>query len=311
MWAEELYRAIIDFEAFLMDYPLRGIKGPVGTQLDMLNLLGSRQKVRELEEKIAHYLEFQVVLDAPGQVYPRSLDLKLASHLVMLSSACENFAKGMRLMSGYELVTEGFKEGQVGSSAMPHKMITRSSERVCGFSELLKMYMNGASRIAGDQWEEGDVSCSVMRRVIIPDMFYVSDGLCETMLTILNEMGIYSKTINAEVEKYLPFLATTELLSAAVQRGLGREQAHELLKNYAITEALNMRATGRSENRFLAELGESSEFPLTEAEIQTICNDRSRFIGNASQQILTVINKIHTLIAKYPDEAAYEPTAIL
>jgi adenylosuccinate lyase len=307
MWAEELYRATIDFEAFLMDYPLRGIKGPVGTQLDMLNLL----KVRELEEKIAHYLEFQVVLDAPGQVYPRSLDLKLASHLVMLSSACENFAKGMRLMSGYELVTEGFKEGQVGSSAMPHKMNTRSSERVCGFSELLKMYMNGASRIAGDQWEEGDVSCSVMRRVIIPDMFYVSDGLCETMLTILNEMGIYSKTINAEVEKYLPFLATTELLSAAVQRGLGREQAHELLKNYAITEALNMRATGRSENRFLAELGESSEFPLTEAEIQTICNDRSRFIGNASQQILTVINKIHTLIAKYPDEAAYEPTAIL
>jgi adenylosuccinate lyase len=311
MWAEELYRAVLDFEEFLHHYPLRGIKGPVGTQVDMLNLLGSREKVRELEQKIGTYLGFNRVLDAPGQVYPRSLDLKLASHLVMLSSACENFAKGMRLMSGYELVTEGFKEGQVGSSAMPHKMNSRSSERVCGFCELLKMYMNGASRIAGDQWEEGDVSCSVIRRVIIPDMFYVTDGLCETVLTILNEMGIYSEMMSAEVEKFIPFLATTELLNAAVQRGLGREHAHELLKKYAIAEALKMRTIGCSDNRLVSELGQSSGFPLNEAEIQAILDDRSRFIGNAFHQITTVVDKIDTLIDKYPNEATYEPTSIL
>jgi adenylosuccinate lyase len=176
MWAEELTESLHAFEAFLADYPLRGIKGPVGTQFDMLVLLGSPDKVEELERQVARELGFARVLAAPGQVYPRSLDYRLVSHLAGLASACENFAKGMRLMSGYELVTEGFKEGQVGSSAMPHKMNTRSSERICGFAEILKMYADGASRLAGDQWEEGDVSCSVQRRVIVPDAFYASDG---------------------------------------------------------------------------------------------------------------------------------------
>ncbi|MCK4520964.1 MAG: adenylosuccinate lyase, partial [Nanoarchaeota archaeon] len=212
MWAEELLSHLNGFESFTETYPLRGIKGPVGTQFDMLTLLGDDKKVAKLEKRVAEELGFKKVLDSTGQMYPRSLDYALVSNLALLSSACENFAKGIRLMSGYELVTEGFKEGQVGSSAMPHKMNTRSSERICSFSELLKMYADGASRLSGDQWEEGDVSCSALRRVIIPDSFYTSDGLCETTLTVLNNMGAYPAVIDKETDKYLPFLATTEIL---------------------------------------------------------------------------------------------------
>jgi adenylosuccinate lyase len=142
-------------------------------------------------------------------------------------------------------------------------------------------------------------------------MFYVTDGLCETMLTILNEMGIYPKMMEAEIEKFLPFLATTELLNAAVQSGLGRERAHALLKKHAVTEALKMRTTGTFDNDLVSKLGQSSEFPLNETEIQAILDDRSRFIGNASQQITAVVDKIYVLIDKYPDEAKYEPKAIL
>ena len=137
---------------------LRGIKGTVGTQADMLKLLGSPEKVQLLEDKVAKELGFSDILLSPGQVYPRTLDYSVIGKLSILGAACENFAKTMRLMAGYELMTEGFKEGQVGSSAMPHKMNTRSSERICSLAELLKMYTDGASRIAGDQWEEGDVS---------------------------------------------------------------------------------------------------------------------------------------------------------
>ena len=226
MWAEELILHLDEFEHFIDNYPLRGIKGAVGTQFDMLTLLGSEEKVDLLEQKVAQSLGFNNILINPGQVYPRSLDLSLVSKLTTLSSACENFAKSIRLMAGYELLTEGFKKDQVGSSAMPHKMNTRSSERICSLSELVKMYYDGASRLSGDQWEEGDVSCSVLRRVIIPDVFYASDGICETTLTVLKEMGVYEDKFSEEVAKYLPFLATTQMLMLAVQAGIGREQAH-------------------------------------------------------------------------------------
>ena len=149
MWAEELLTHMVNFENFLLDYPLRGIKGPVGTQFDMLTLLGDPGKVLMLEKMVAESLGFERVLDSTGQVYPRSLDYALLTQLALMASACENFAKGMRLMSGYELVTEGFKEGQVGSSAMPHKMNTRSAERICGFSTLIKMYADGALPAGG------------------------------------------------------------------------------------------------------------------------------------------------------------------
>ena len=311
MWAEELHEHLVDFERVIEDYPLRGIKGPVGTQFDMLVLLGSKEKVNRLESKIAEHLGFRIVMDAPGQIYPRSLDFEFISHLALLSAACENFANEMRLMSGQGFVTEGFKEGQVGSSSMPHKMNTRSSERICGFCNLLKMYADGASRLSGNQWEEGDVSDSVVRRVIIQDAIYVSDGLCETILTVLNEMKVYPAVIDAEVDKYLPLLATTELLDAAIKKGMSREKAYELIKKYAIKEVLRMRETWSSENNLAKLLGSDSESPLKEDEIRRMLEDRMHFVGNAREQIYSVKEKASGLIGKYPAEASYEPKPIL
>jgi adenylosuccinate lyase len=313
MWAEELLVHLLNFEAFLNAYPLRGIKGPVGTQFDMLTLLGSPEKVRTLEKMVADSLGFEKVLESPGQVYPRSLDYALVSHLAFMGTACENFAKGMRLMSGYELVTEGFKEGQVGSSAMPHKMNTRSSERICGFSNLIKMYADGASRIAGDQWEEGDVSCSVVRRIVMPDAIYASDGLCETTLTVLSNMGAYPIVIQREVERYLPFLASTEILMTAVQAGVGRETAHEVIKRHAVAEAMAMRQEGITP-RLSQRLANDEVFKaagITEARLNVILMDTRHFVGNANEQIEQVRSRAEPMFQRYSDAARYEPGDIL
>jgi adenylosuccinate lyase len=313
MWAEELLIHLHNFETFLAAYPLRGIKGPVGTQFDMLTLLGTPEKVRALEKMVAESLGFEEVLDSPGQVYPRSLDYALVSHLAFMGTACENFAKGMRLMSGYELVTEGFREGQVGSSAMPHKMNTRSSERICGFSALIKMYADGASRLAGDQWEEGDVSCSVVRRIVLPDALYASDGLCETTLTVLSNMGAYPMVIRKEVERYLPFLATTEILMTAIQAGIGRETAHETIKKHAVAEAMIMRREGATP-RLSQRLADDEVFKgagITEARLNAILEDTRHFVGNAKEQIQQVRSKAEPLIQRYPDAARYQPGEIL
>lgn len=313
MWVEELLLHLPDFEKFIEDYPLRGIKGAVGTQFDMLTLLKSQKNVEILEEKVAEMLGFKKTLSAPGQVYPRSLDSKLLSNLALLSSACENYAIGMRLMAGYDLLTEGFAEGQVGSSAMPHKMNTRSSERIWGLSELLKMYADGGSRLAGSQWEEGDVSCSVIRRIIIPDAIYTSDGLCETTLTVLNQMGAYPVVIDAELNKYLPFLATTEMLMMAIESGIGRETAHKLIKKYSVGEALKMRQQGKAPelSQCLAQDPVCHERGITKERIDKIFEDKQHFIGNAGRQISSVSEQAGLLINKYKQEASYEPRSIL
>lgn len=314
MWAEELIVHLLEFEAFIEGYPLRGVKGAVGTQFDMLELLGSSEKALRLERMVAEELGFREVLDSTGQVYPRSLDYKVATHLAALASACENFAKSMRLMAGHELVTEGFAEGQVGSSVMPHKMNTRSAERICALSELQKMYADGASRLAGGQWEEGDVSCSAIRRVIIPDAFYVADGLVETTLTVLNQMGAYPAVIGRELNRYLPFLATTEILALAVKHGMGREEAHAAIKRHAVAEALRLRETGEQENRLVELLiGEPSfkEAGITSSELRSVLRERSHLIGNADRQITAVVEKAKPLLKKYEREARYEPGAIL
>jgi adenylosuccinate lyase len=280
----------------------------------MVTLLGSGEKAERLEELVAEELGFRETLDSTAQVYPRSLDYKVVSHLSALASACESFAKTMRLMAGYDLVTEGFAEGQVGSSVMPHKMNTRSSERVCAFAELLKMYADGASRLAGDQWEEGDVSCSALRRVVIPDAFYASDGLVETTLTVLNQMGAYPAVICKEVDRYLPFLATTEMLSLAVKHGVGREKAHAAIRRHAVGEALRMRETGSGENTLIRLLAGEPAFKdagVTEAMLGEVLGDRARFLGNAGRQMDAVKAKAGPVLERYRREAAYEPGDIL
>lgn len=218
--ADELLVAYGRLEELLGRYPLRGIKGPVGTAQDMLDLLGGdAAKLADLEQRIAGHLGFSQAFTSVGQVYPRSLDYEVVTALVQLAAAPSSTAKTIRLMAGHELVTEGFKPGQVGSSAMPHKMNTRSCERVNGLMVILRGYASMTGELAGDQWNEGDVSCSVVRRVALPDAFFALDGLLETFLTVLDEFGAFPAVVARELDRYLPFLATTKVLMGAVRAG--------------------------------------------------------------------------------------------
>ena len=187
--AEELLFAYERLTALQDRYPMRGIKGPVGTAQDSIDLLGTSAAHQALEVAIAKELGFNNVLDSTGQIYPRSFDYDVVTTLVQLAASPSSLATSIRLMAGAELVTEGFKAGQVGSSAMPHKMNTRSCERINGLSVILRGYASMVSELAGDQWNEGDVSCSVVRRVALPDAFLAIDGLFETFLTVLADLS--------------------------------------------------------------------------------------------------------------------------
>ena len=265
--ADELLVGLQRVEELLARYPLRGIKGPMGTSQDMLDLLdGDAAKLAELEARVAEHLGFDRVLTSVGQVYPRSLDFDVVSALVQLVAAPSNLATTIRLMAGQELVTEGFAEGQVGSSAMPHKMNTRSCERINGLAVVLRGHLSMVSELAGDQWNEGDVSDSVVRRVALPDAFFAADGLFQTFLTVLDEFGAFPAVIQRELDRYLPFLATTKVLMAAVRNGVGREAAHEAIKEAAVGAALDMRK-GAADNDVLARLAADPRLGLTAEQL--------------------------------------------
>ena len=309
---QETLLAYERLEDLLNKYPLRGLKGPVGTQQDLLDLFeGDTGKVAELEERVANQLGFGQTLQAIGQVYPRSLDLDVVSALTQTASPLGNIALQIRLMAGLDLATEGFNEGQVGSSAMPHKMNARSAERVNGFVSVLRGHLTMAASIAGDQWNEGDVSCSVVRRVVLPDAFFAIDGALETILTVLDGFGSYSNAINRELERYLPFLATTRLLMASVKAGAGREEAHEIIKQHAIEAALEIREGGSGENDLIERLVNDPLLPLDQDTVTEALSDRGAFIGLADSQVADFVATAATINSEHPGAGSYRPSPIL
>lgn len=308
---QELLCAFQRVEDLLARYPLRGIKGPVGTQQDMLDLLQSKARLAELEESIARHLGFEKTLANVGQVYPRSLDFDVVSALVQLASGPANLAKTLRLMAGQELATEGFKAGQVGSSAMPHKMNARSCERVSGFTAILGGHLAMVQALVGDQWNEGDVSCSVVRRVALPDAFFAIDGLSQTFFAILSEFGAYPAVIERELARYLPFLATTKVLMTCVRAGMGREQAHEVIKEHAVAVALAMRERGGATNDLVERLGSDPRIPASTDQLKAVLANPLEFVGLAQDQVQAFATQVEAVTRRYPNALNYEPAPIL
>ena len=309
--ADELLVALARLDDLIGRYPARGIKGPVGTAQDMLDLLGGdADKLAELEQRIADELGFAAVFTSTGQVYPRSLDYDAVTALAQVAAAPSNVATTIRLMAGIELVTEGFKEGQVGSSAMPHKMNTRSCERVNGLAVVLRGYVSMVGELAGDQWNEGDVSCSVVRRVALPDAFFALDGLFETFLTVLADFGAFPAVIEAELERYLPFLTTTKVLMAAVRKGVGREVAHEAIKEHAVGVALDLRKGART-NDLLDRLASDERLGLTREELDGLVVSPLELAGTAQAQVARIAEQVGRIVAANPAAAAYRPGSVL
>jgi adenylosuccinate lyase len=310
--ADELLVALGRLDDLLARYPLRGIKGPVGTAQDMLDLLGGDAgKLALLETSVAAHLGFTRTLTSVGQVYPRSLDYEVLSALAQLAAAPSSLATTIRLMAGHELVTEGFRPGQVGSSAMPHKMNTRSAERINGFMVLLRGYAGMAGELSGAQWNEGDVSCSVVRRVALPSAFFALDGLLETTLTVLDEFGAFPAVIARELDRYLPFLATTKVLMAAVRRGVGRETAHEAIRDTAVAVALEMREKGTERNDLFARLAEDARLGLSATALEALLAEPLSFTGAARAQVAAVVAAVDGALATDPDAASYVPEPLL
>ncbi len=312
MFGEDLLCAVRELDRLVDNYPVRGLKGPVGTQMDLLTLFeGDRGKVVELEGRILDHLGVGAALETVGQVYPRGLDFEVVSIFVRLASGPSSFAKTLRIMAGLELASEGFAKGQVGSSAMPHKMNSRSCERLNGFAVILRGHLTMAAELSGDQWNEGDVSCSVVRRVFLPDSFYAIDGLFDTFITILGQMEVHPAMIEQENERYGPFLSTTTILMEAVKAGAGREEAHEAIKEHAVRTALDLRAGAITHNDLVDRLANDSRLGLSRERLGKLARLGQASTGTAVEQVERFCEAVERESLSFPDAAHYQPGAIL
>ena len=312
MFGEDLLCAVRELDRIINNYPVRGLKGPVGTQMDLLTLFGGdSEKVALLEDRILDHLGVGAALDNVGQVYPRGLDFEVVSVFVRLASGPSSFAKTLRIMAGHELASEGFAKGQVGSSAMPHKMNSRSCERLNGFAVILKGHLTMAAELAGDQWNEGDVSCSVVRRVFLPDSFFAIDGLIDTFLTILNQMEVYPAVINLENQRYGPFLATTTVLMEAVKAGAGREEAHEAIKEHAVQTVRDLRSGEITSNNLVERLASDTRLGLSLEQLSDMMARAQAMTGLAATQVEKFCATVREEAQSVPTAADYTPGAIL
>jgi adenylosuccinate lyase len=312
MFGEEMLLAVERLDREIASYPVRGLKGAVGTQQDLLVLLdGDMNRVRALEAEILNHLGLPEALASPGQIYPRSLDLLVVGILCGVAAGPANFAKTLRLMAGAELAAEGFSPGQVGSSAMPHKINTRSCERISGFATLLKGYLAMAADLSGDQWNEGDVSCSVVRRVMLPDSFFAIDGLLETFLTVLDQMEVFPAMMEIENERNFPFLVTGSILAEAVRKGAGRERAHAAIKIHAVAVAGDLRSGRIMRNDLLERLAGDDCLGLEGVELEAILEGGRRSAGAAREQVAGFQERLAVWQKRYPETAEYRPEPIL
>jgi adenylosuccinate lyase len=312
MFGEELLFGANQLQSLIENYPVRGLKGAVGTQVDQLTLFNNdSKKVKELEERLIKHLGIKKTLQTVGQVYPRSIDFTVVSTLLTLGSGISSFATTLRIMAGNETASEGFAKGQTGSSAMPHKMNSRSSERINGFQNIIAGYVTMTSNISGNQWNEGDVSCSVVRRVALPDSFYAIDGMLETFLTIIEQMEVFEPVIAKENHHYFPFLSSTTFLMEAVKKGTPREAAHEVIKEHAVATVRDLRNGVITKNDLLERLAHDERLGLSLDELENIMAKADQLIGNAIDQIKSFTTQVEEYKLKYPNAEKYKPGTIL
>jgi len=306
-WAEELLFSLKHLNELVTRLPMRGIKGALGTSTDLMALAG--EDFGSIDQSASELFGFQDNLGASSQIYPRSIDLEVLAVLNQIAATPSNMAINIRLMSGFGLLSEGFEGAQTGSSAMPHKINPRLSERVNSLTIALKGFLTMINEISGNQWNEGDVSCSAVRRIALPGAFFAIDGILDTSIFILDSINVHEENIAQELDRFLPVLLSSRLLVLAVKSGVGREVAHEQIKNHVRLAEIDFKE-GKG-NTFLQRVIEDRLLKIEAKDIAALLQNPIELAGAAKIQTVEIVNQIRSLIKSHPTAFSYKPVSVI
>jgi adenylosuccinate lyase len=307
LWGHDLALALEEIEHRIASLRFRGVKGTTGTQASFLALFdGDHDKVDQLDrlvtEKMGWPGDRRFVVT--GQTYPRVVDGMVAGSLAAAAAVCQKFATDMRLLANRKELEEPFEKTQVGSSAMAYKRNPMRSERICGLSRFVIGLTTVPFTTAAEQWFERTLDDSSVRRLSLPEPFLALDGVLDLVINVARGIVVYDKTVAANLAAELPFMATENLLMAAVQGGADRQEVHEIIRTHSQAAAQRVKEQGES-NDLLDRL--AGEALFKDIDLKAVL-DPAQFVGRAPQQVDQFIAEVVAPIRKrYAGELQYDP----
>jgi adenylosuccinate lyase len=285
-----------------------GAKGTTGTQASFMALFrGDHAKVEALDRMVAQKLGLDGTFEVTGQTYPRKLDTKIAEVLAGIGASAHGFGVNVRLLAGLKELDEPFGRKQVGSSAMAYKRNPMRSERMCSLSRKLMNLPADFHATHANQWLERTLDDSAIRRMDIPQAYLLADAVLGLLADIACGLEAHPAAIRRRLDEELPFLATEEILMAAVERGASRQDAHEAIREHAIEVARAMKEEGAS-NDLLARLAADDRLPLSADDLRAIAGDPARFTGRAEAQVDSYLAAVvRPRLAAYREILAEKP----
>lgn len=282
LWANEFLMDLAELEHRLATLEFRGVKGTTGTQASFLALFGGDHlKVRQLERMVAAKFGFDRIAPVTGQTYSRKQDAAIAMSLGGIGATVHKFANDVRLLAHRKEMEEPFETSQVGSSAMAYKRNPMRCERATGLSRWLMDICTGPLHTAAEQWFERTLDDSSNKRLAIPEAFLTADAVLRIAMNVARGLVVYPATIAAAIAAELPFMATENILMAAVQLGGDRQELHERIRVHSQAAAEQVKMHGRA-NDLIARL--KSDPAFAKVDIDALMDPRD-FVGRAPEQV--------------------------
>ncbi len=293
LWLQDLMLDLEELDDVIAAIRFLGCRGTTGTEASFLALFdGDTAKIDEMNRRIAADFGFDRLYDVCGQTYPRKLDSRILAVLSSIAQSCYRFANDMRLLQHDRQVEEPFEQKQVGSSAMPYKRNPMRCERICSLARYVMADAANAPMTASTQWLERTLDDSANRRIALPEGFLAVDAILRLMQNVTGGLHVNEKIVEKLVWDYLPFIATENLLMAAVRRGGDRQQVHEIIREASMEATAKMK-NGESWD-LIAALVAHPDFGLTADEIRAELKP-ARYIGRCPEQVAAFTAKCRAM----------------
>jgi len=291
LWMQDLVLDLQDIDYRLRTLPFRGIKGTTGTQASFLEIFnGDHERVRALDERVTRALGFSASIPVSGQTYTRKVDAQVLGVVAGLAASAAKFASDLRLLQAFGEIEEPFEKEQIGSSAMAYKRNPMRAERINGLARFVLSLEPNANETHAVQYFERTLDDSANRRLVLPESFLATDAILILYGTIAAGMEVHPARIALRVRDELPFMATEELIVRAVRAGMGRQDAHEIIRRHSISAARAVKDEGKP-NDLLQRLAADKAFPVPLDEIGAVLK-AERFVGRAPEQVDEFLDEV-------------------
>ena len=282
LWIYDLIEDLQSIEFRLENLKARGVKGTTGTQASFLKLFdGDHEKVKQLDRLISEKTGFQSQYPVTGQTYPRKIDVHVLDALSGIAQSAHKIATDVRLLANRKELEEPFEKHQIGSSAMAYKRNPMRSERICSLARFVMSLQSSPANTLATQWMERTLDDSANRRLVLPQSFLAIDAILILLGNVADGMVVYPKVIEKNLMAELPFMASENIMMAAVAAGGDRQQLHEQIRQHSQDAASQVKNHG-DDNDLIERLTKDPAF--ADVAIKELMDPKS-FVGRAPQQV--------------------------